>query len=221
MSDVKRAQEEIDHPGQKGQKRQPAVFSPDKAEVLFQNNEICQRIQAVDEKIDKGKQPAVLFLPVVVHDAAGKGLCEEMQVVCQKAQRQKNAEDDQKGIEARQRLVLRVVDQDGQEEAQKGLREHGEIHGVPQIPLRCDLTGEHLVTEDLQNKLQEQADGDPQHQGAQPAVCDTLPHGDRPEKRQHTAKQRRKAEGEILGIQEDAEKAAQEKRSREQNDILF
>ena len=107
-----------------------------------------------------------------------------MQVVCQKAQRQKNAEDDQKGIEARQRLVLRAVDQDGQEEAQKGLREHGEIHGVPQIPLRCDLTGEHLVTEDLQNKLQEQADGDPQHQGAQPAVCDTLPHGDRPEKRQ-------------------------------------
>ena len=59
------------------------------------------------------------------------------------------------------------------------------------------------------------------NQGAQPAVCDTLPHGDRPEKRQHTVKQRRKAEGEILGIQEDAEKAAQEKRSREQDDILF
>ena len=79
------------------------------------------------------------------------------------------------------------------------------VSGVGIAALPIGLLGGYPMGAACMEAL-EQADGDPQHQGAQPAVCDTLPHGDRPEKRQHTAKQRRKAEGEILGIQEEMSK---------------
>lgn len=120
MAYIQRVKKEICQSDQKRHDSDPSVFPRHIPMILFLDNGKRKGIQTKDKDADDVVQPAALFLPVVIHNTSGKGFEPKMQVVCQNAQHQDSADDDQQYIPARQGLILRAMGIDGEKKSKSG-----------------------------------------------------------------------------------------------------
>ena len=106
-------------------------------------------------------------------------------------------------------------------EEEDRLRRHGNVHRIPKVSLYGNIPLEQIIAKELQSKMHEQTDRDPEHQGAQSVIDDAFSHRNRPEDCQDTAVKLDDAEGEVHAVKEDVKDAAKEKGGKKQCDISF